>query len=114
VRAALLTMLLPAGLLAVGCTGGQLVAQPVETTLVTMAKSYRFEPPVIRVPVGATVTWTNDDNFTHDVHLLRPVEWHSQPLRPGERTTYTFAQPGEYAYECAFHPQNMKGRVIVE
>lgn len=107
-----------AGGLVVACAPGQQPAPragagPVESNQVAMAKSYRFEPAEIRVRVGATVTWTNDDNFTHDVRLLGGDGWHSQPLRPGERVTHTFTQPGEFAYECTFHPQNMKGKVIV-
>lgn len=88
---------------------------PVATNQVKMAKSYRFDPPVIKVKAGATVTWVNDDNFTHDVRFTRgPAQFHSPPLRPGERTSFTFTQPGEYEYECTFHPQNMKGKVVVE
>ena len=34
-----------------------------------MAKSYRFDPKVIEVKAGDTVTWTNNDNFTHTVKV---------------------------------------------
>ena len=34
-----------------------------------MAKSYRFEPKKIEVDAGSSVTWTNDDNFTHTVQV---------------------------------------------
>ena len=56
------TILLPAAVLvalAAGC-GGAESSEPVATTEVTMAKSYRFDPKVIEVASGATVTWTND------------------------------------------------------
>jgi plastocyanin len=36
---------------------------------VLMAKSYRFEPKTIEIAVGETVTWRNDDNFTHTVQV---------------------------------------------
>jgi plastocyanin len=84
-----------------------------DTSQVLMAKAYRFDPVAIRVPVGTTVTWTNDDNFTHDVRVQGNAGWHSQPVRPGESVSHVFAQAGTYAYECAFHPQNMKGTVEV-
>jgi plastocyanin len=111
--------LLATGLL-VGCVPGGpatpaqagRAASPAGAT-VTMAKSYRFEPAGIRVPVGGTVTWINDDNFSHDVHLLTSDGWHSQVLKPGETTSHSFAQAGEYAYQCSLHPQNMKGTVTV-
>lgn len=103
------------GALGAACAPAGTTAAPVETDQVKMAKSYRFDPGVIKVRVGATVTWFNDDNFTHDVDFTRgPARFHSPPLRPGERTSFTFTQPGEYEYECSFHPQNMKGKVIVE
>jgi amicyanin len=100
--------------LAVACAPAGSTA-PVETSQVTMARSYRFEPAVIRVKVGTTVTWVNDDNFTHDVTFTAgPAQFHSPPLRPGEKTSFTFSRAGEYQYQCSFHPQNMKGKVIVE
>jgi plastocyanin len=105
---------LAAGLLA--ACGRGLEAEPsavVDTSQVLMAKSYQFDPVAIHVPVGTAVTWVNDDNFTHDVHMLGVDGWHSQPLRPGERVSHVFTQAGEYAYECAIHPQNMRGVVEV-
>lgn len=68
---ALGVLVLTAALGLAGCQASAPAAShPVETNRVTMAKSYRFDPPVIAVPVGTTVTWHNDDNFTDDVHLL--------------------------------------------
>ena len=97
-----------------GCaTTSSAAAVPVETDRVELPPSYRFDPPVIHVPVGATVTWHNSDNFTHDVHLLGAINWHSDPLHPGDSVSYTFHQPGEYQYLCDFHSQDMKGKVIV-
>jgi len=55
-------------LLAAGC-GGTSSSEPVATTEVAMAKSYRFEPETIEVEAGQSVTWTNDDNFTHSVQV---------------------------------------------
>jgi plastocyanin len=51
----------------VACSTSDTGGEPVATTEVQLPKSYRFEPAAITVPVGATVTWTNDDNFTHNV-----------------------------------------------
>jgi plastocyanin len=97
-------------LLAVGC-GGSGDATPVATTEVTMAKSYRFDPEVIRIEAGETVTWTNEDNFTHT------VEVEGQPDREvgqGESVSITFDEPGTYDYVCTLHRSDMKGKVIVE
>ena len=89
---------------------------PVRTTSVDMPPSYRFAPVDIIVDAGATVTWTNSDNFTHSVQFLDgglPTE----PMvveRGGQPVTFTFEQAGTYRYQCSFHPQNMKGTVTVE
>jgi len=34
-------------------------------------------------------------------------------MHPGDRTSFTFTSPGTYHYECSFHPQNMRGIVVV-
>ncbi len=97
-----------------GCASGAVNGQaPVKTNQVTMPPSYEFVPAVIQVKVGDTVTWTNKDNFTHDVHLMGGIDWTSQPLRPGDHASYTFTKAGDFPYICDFHSQNMKGEVIV-
>jgi plastocyanin len=85
-------------------------AKPVATTEVQLPKSYRFEPVAITVPVGSTVTWTNDDNFTHNVTFEG-----SEPMTmsPGASTTRTFDSAGTFPYQCTLHPQDMQGTVEV-
>ncbi len=113
-RAILLVALMALATVLIGCaTPSSASQEPVQTNHVELPPSYRFDPPVIQVPVGTTVTWHNSDNFTHDVHLLGNINWHSEPLHPGAGTSYTFDRPGEYPYVCDFHSQDMKGKVIV-
>ncbi len=113
-RVLLLVIMAVLAAMLLGCATPSSASQPaVETNHVEMPPSYRFDPPVIQVKVGTTVTWHNSDNFTHDVHLMGNINWHSEPLHPGDSTTYTFTQPGEYPYICDFHSQDMKGKVIV-
>ncbi len=101
-------------LLLSGCAAQAAHAQaPVETNQVTLPPSYLFEPATIQVKVGETVTWTNKDNFTHNIHLLGGINWVSKPLRPGESVTYTFTKAGTFPYVCDFHSHDMKGEVIV-
>ncbi len=88
-------------------------AEAVRTAAVNMPASYRFDPVAIEVDAGETVTWTNSDHFSHNVHVLGTAEWRSEVLAPGESVTFTFADPGEYAYQCDLHPQDMTGKVIV-
>ena len=97
-----------------GCSGGNAGASPVATTTVDLPKSYRFAPAVIEVKAGSTVTWTNDDNFTHSVHFLDGgLPGDPMVMQPGQSATFTFGQAGTFRYECHFHPQNMQGTVTV-
>ena len=94
---------------AVGC-GGEGESTPVATTEVTMAKSYRFDPKVIEVASGSTVTWTNDDNFTHTVQVDGQED---HKVERGESVSIAFDAPGTYHYVCTLHEQDMDGEVIV-
>ena len=84
-------------------------AEPVATDHVDLPPSYRFEPEVITVPDGTTVTWTNHDNFTHNVRLLDDGG-EVLTLAPGESVTFTFTGPGEHRYDCSFHPDRHEWR----
>jgi plastocyanin len=87
-------------------------AEPVATDQVDLPPSYRFEPEVITVADGTTVTWTNRDNFTHNVRLLDDGG-DTMEIGPGESVSFTFTGPGEHRYDCSFHPNDMTGMVIV-
>lgn len=90
----------------------ELDAAPVETTEVTAVKSYKFDPQVIEVDAGSEVTWTNEDDFPHNVHLLDASDaTHDLPI--GESVSVAFDEAGDYYYECSIHPQTMRGKVIV-
>jgi plastocyanin len=101
---------LAAGLLAAGC-GGSAASAPVATTEVAMAKSYRFDPGTIEIDAGQTVTWTNDDNFTHTVQVDGQEDHH---VGRGESVSITFDAPGTYHYVCTLHRKDMDGDVIVQ
>ena len=99
------------GLMLAGC-GSPEAAEPVATDHVDLPPSYRFEPEAITVPDGTTVTWTNSDNFTHNVRLIDDGG-EVLALPPGESVSFTFTGPGEHRYDCSFHPNDMSGVVIV-
>jgi plastocyanin len=107
----LLASALGAGLLLAAC-GPQAAAEPVATSEVNLPPSYKFEPAAITVPEGTTVTWTNNDNFTHNVRLVDDGGA-ILDLPPGESVTFTFSGPGEHRYDCSFHPNDMSGVVVV-
>lgn len=111
-------LLLSVGLLAlllVSCSEGPTgsTEEPVATNKVTLPKSYRFEPAVIQVEAGTTVTWTNEDDFPHNVHLLDGSD-RTEDLPVGESVSIAFDEAGRIDYECSLHPQQMQGTVIVK
>ena len=95
---------------AAGC-GGSGDSAPVATTKVTMAKSYRFDPKKIEVDAGSSVTWTNDDNFTHTVQVDGQDD---HKVERGKSISLTFDKAGTYHYICTLHSQDMDGEVIVK
>ena len=100
-----------AALLLGGCAA-EPEATPVATSEVNLPPSYKFEPEAITVPDGTTVTWTNNDNFTHSVRLLDDGGA-VLVMSPGESVSYTFEGVGTHNYDCSFHATDMKGVVIV-
>ena len=75
---------------------------------------FQFGPAVLNVPVGTTVTWTNDDSDPHTVTSeADPKLLKSPPLDTGESFAFTFDKAGTYRYFCAIHPR-MQGVVVVQ
>ena len=105
-RAALAVALV---LAAAGC-GESESSEPVATTEVKMAESYVFEPKTIEIEAGQTVTWTNDDNFTHTVQVDGQED---HRVDRGDSVSIAFDTPGTYHYVCTLHRQDMDGDVIV-
>ena len=111
----MITRLLPfaAALVAVGVAagcGGTGSSTPVATNEVTMAKSYRFDPKTVEIHAGQSVTWTNDDNFTHTVKVEGRDD---HKVGRGESVSIRFDKPGTYDYVCTLHSHDMHGTVIV-
>ena len=99
--------------LSLSSCGSPARTRPVATDHVSLPPSYLFSPADITVKVGTTVTWSNSDNFTHSVRIPAKDGKVIGIMHPGGQTTYTFATPGTYHYDCSFHPNNMLGSVVV-
>ena len=106
----LLPVVAAAALVAAGC-GSSGPSEPVAATEVEMVKSYRFDPKVIEIEAGDTVTWTNEDNFTHTVQVEGQED---HKVGQGESVEIRFDKPGTYDYVCTLHSQDMDGTVIVK
>lgn len=75
-----------------------------------------YAPAAVRVDPGTTVRWRWTGNGgLHDVAFVNADVRSSLRGEQGETFTHTFAEPGEYRYECTPHAAvGMRGVVIVE
>jgi plastocyanin len=87
-------------------------ATPAAGAKVTIA-NFAFDPAEITVPVGATVTWTNQDDVPHTVTSDDKTTFGSSGLDTGDTFQFRFSKPGTYGYFCSIHPM-MTGKVIVK
>jgi plastocyanin len=70
-----------------------------------------FEPKVLNIQVGTTVTWTNRGQHAHTV-TFSDVGRDSGDIAPGGTFSATFPHAGTYQYHCHHHP-SMRGTVVV-
>jgi plastocyanin len=107
-----------AGLTMAGCGSVAQAAAPaapvdhMDMTAKTAANSaaakvlidtYKFGPDALTVPVGTTVTWTNNDGDAHTV-VAKDQTFSSPALAKGQTFSYTFTKAGKYDYLCSIHP----------
>ena len=88
------------------------VASPVPGAASVRIANLSFDPPSITIPAGSTVTWSNDDITPHTVTATGGL-FDSGIFDPGTSFSWTFAEPGTFAYQCLLHP-SMQGNVVVE
>jgi plastocyanin len=73
--------------------------------------AFTFEPAVLTVNAGESVTWVNTDGVPHTSTAALNHLWGQLMTRSGA-FTYTFDTPGTYAYFCEMHPA-MVGTISV-
>lgn len=91
---------------------------PTGPTVTVIIKARAFDPAILTIKEGTTVTWINDDPMMHYVvHLPEvnhPQLFDSGRLSSGQSFSYTFFEKGRYNYG---DPQIGGGRsplIIVE
>jgi nitrite reductase (NO-forming) len=80
-----------------------------------------YLPAEIRVEIGDTVTWINDDTVIHTVTsgtstgVVTTADdlFGSGPMAPGDSFSHTFTEAGTFDYFCTPHPW-MTGTVVVD
>ena len=74
-------------------------------------QNFTFQPPVLNVGVGKTVTAKNLDSAPH-TWTADDGSWDSPNLAKDQTFSHTFTKAGSFAYHCDIHP-SMKGTVNV-
>jgi plastocyanin len=77
-----------------------------------IVKDFMFNPTPLTVKAGATVTWTNMDDESHNV-VGDKGTFKSGGMDSNETFTYKFERPGTYHFTCSIHSR-MTGMIVVQ
>lgn len=79
-----------------------------------LQKDKKFSQKIANVKVGDSITFKNEDPFSHNVFSLSDSKTFDLGSYPqGQSKKVTFDKPGEVEVECAIHP-DMKLMVEVK
>ena len=101
-RASFVAIMLVAGL-----TATQALADNAKVTI----SNFTFDPPVLTVKAGTTVTWVNADDIPHVVSE-KDGKFRSSALDTDDTFSKAFPTAGTIEYFCAIHP-HMVGKIVV-
>lgn len=73
--------------------------------------NFTFSPAEIKVRVGDTVTFKNEDDIPHQV-IASDGSFKGKALDTNDTSMFTFKTIGDFGYFCGLHP-HMVGKVIV-
>lgn len=74
-------------------------------------RQFAYQPKSLEIPVGTTITWTNQDAIQHSV-TAADGSFDSGLFTQGSTFSQTFDTPGTYTYTCSRHG-SMLGEVTV-
>ena len=87
-------------------------AEAAGTEHATIA-NFSFSPNPVKIPLGATLQWTNTDGTAHTV-TADDGSFGSKPFSTSKSATLTVpTSPGSYAFHCKIHP-TMHGTLVVQ
>jgi plastocyanin len=73
-----------------------------------------IEPDTLKVKVGSTIEWTNEDSIEHNVTSASgPSKFASKTFGEGGKFKITVTKPGVIHYRCTLHPATMNGTIEV-
>jgi plastocyanin len=93
-------------------TGTQVSCNGTTVPCEVEIRDFSFEPQVLRVPPGASVTWVNRGQQVH-TSTSDGSGWDSGSVAPGANYARQFNAAGQFPYHCEPHPA-MTATIIVE
>ena len=90
-----------------GLDSGQALAADAQVKIA----NFTFDPPILTVKAGTTVTWINADDIPHLVSE-KDGKFRSSALDTNDKFSQTFSSSGTVEYFCAIHP-HMTGKIVV-
>ena len=78
-------------------------APPPQGGTAVSISDFKFNPAALTVPVGTTVTWTNQDEEPHTI-AATDGSFHSPGIDTHGSYSFTFTTPGSFDYICSIHP----------
>ncbi len=82
-------------------------------TIEVQVVDFAFEPAMVMIAPGTTVTWTNAGDRPHTV-TADDGSFDSGRLDPGEQFSFTFDEVGTFSYVCGFHPEMQASVMVME
>ena len=83
------------------------------TTPSILISGFAFSPASISIAAGSTVTWTNNDGFSHTVtSTAGSPAFNSGAMGNGAVFSVTFSTVGTWNYRCGIHT-TMLGTIVV-
>lgn len=85
------------------------------TRALVAIRNFAFQPEVVRITAGTTITWVNCEPEGVEPHTSTSDAgvWNSGTLPPEAIFSHTFENVGRFEYFCVPHPF-MRGVVVVE
>lgn len=90
---------------------GVLAAPALAADRTVTIAGFAFDPSTVRVRVGDTVTWSNQDSTAHTATAL-DLSFDTGTIDSGQTASVTFDKAGTFEYMCGIHP-TMSGTVVV-
>lgn len=88
---------------------------PVQSGLVKIKyHEISIEPDTLKVKVGSTIEWSNEDPVEHNVTSASgPAKFASKNFGEGGKFKIVVTKPGVIDYRCTLHPATMNGAIEV-